>query len=266
MTDAGLAQALIPSLSYDYIVYAVDINPEIYTLYSSKTNVIPLVADITMTDALIQIKTEIEKTTQIIDLIIHFAGIVCLGSCVEVSPQVLEKVLQVNLIGMYRVNFVFFPLIQKPGGRIIMVSSEYGRLLGLPFHSFYTLSKHALEIYSDSLRRELASFGIKVIKIRPGAFATKMQKQIRKQFDDLLNTTVYFQTPLIKMSSLMDRELIRAKNPNKIVRTFQKAISSRHPRLAYNVGQSWKMKFLNGCPARMQDWLLNHVLQSNHSH
>ena len=84
------------------------------------------------------------------------------------------------------------------------------------------MSKHALEIYNDSLRRELALFGIKVIKIRPGAVKTSMQANVTRQFERLLANTEHFAIPLTKRQMMMLNELKDAKDPKKIVKTFKK--------------------------------------------
>jgi short-subunit dehydrogenase len=56
-------------------------------------------------------------------------------------------------------------------GRVVNISSIHGKL-AMPFAGAYAASKFGLEGYSDSLRRELMLFGIKVILIEPGSVAT----------------------------------------------------------------------------------------------
>jgi len=56
-------------------------------------------------------------------------------------------------------------------GRIVNISSVAGRIAP-PFVGDYAMSKHALEAFSDSLRRELTIYGIDVVVIGPGAIAT----------------------------------------------------------------------------------------------
>lgn len=253
---SGLAQAVINDLKTDYIIFAIDKNPAIIDLYKSQENIIAYVCDITNSLQIEEIKSEISKNTQKLDLLINFASIVELGSVIEVSPATFEKTMNVNVIGMYKINHAFFSLIKQGKGRIIMVSSEYGKLLGLPFHSFYTISKHALETYADSLRREVQAFGVKVIKIRPGSFKTEMVDNIQNQFRRLVQETVLYKKPLMKMQKMMIGELQSAQSPHLIVKVFRKAIYRKYPRLAYNVHNSLKMKLLNLLPARLQDWIL----------
>lgn len=68
---------------------------------------------------------------------------------------------------MHRVTETFFPLLENSKGRIIMMNSDSG-FFATPFFGPYCASKFALEDYSDSLRRELLFYDIKVILIQPG--------------------------------------------------------------------------------------------------
>ena len=251
----GLAREIINSVKEDYTVFALDISPSVNEIFNSSASVIPIICDITDKEEVTRAKTEIEAYTRKIDLVINFAGIVILGSVVENSEEALKKILDVNLIGMYNINKIFFENILAAKGRIINVSSEYRKLDAVPFHSFYTLSKHAVEIYSDSLRREISPFGIKVVKIRPGSFKTDMQKGITAQFDRLVQSTGHLEKPLFKMKNIMLKELDKAADKNKIVKKFRKAIYSERPKLAYNIHNSFKMKLLSVLPAKIQDFI-----------
>jgi short-subunit dehydrogenase len=253
---SGLAQALISAIKDNFVIFALDINPSIIDLYNKEQNIHCFSCDVTDIVEIQTVKEKILKMTTALDLLINFASVVELGSVVEVKPQAFEKSISVNVLGMYQINHAFFPLIKQGKGRIIMMSSEYGRLLGLPFHSFYTISKHAMEIYSDSLRREVRPFGVKVIKIRPGSFKTEMVRKIQKQFEVLVDQTILYNKPLMKMQKMMINEIKRAQNPNRIIKVFRYAIYKKHPRLAYNIHNSLKMKLLNILPHRLQDWIL----------
>ncbi|XP_063789642.1 retinol dehydrogenase 16-like isoform X3 [Pseudophryne corroboree] len=81
-----------------------------------------------------------------------------------------HRVLDVNLIGLIEVTLKFLPLLKKAQGRIVNVASVMGRL------AFggggYCLSKCGVESFSDSLRRDMQHFGMKVSIIEPGFFKT----------------------------------------------------------------------------------------------
>ena len=84
---------------------------------------------------------------------------------------------EVNVFGQIAVTQAFLPLMgadihfKGNPGRIVMMSSVSGKM-SYPFIGPYCASKHALEALSDSLRRELQLFGIKVILIEPGPVKT----------------------------------------------------------------------------------------------
>lgn len=250
--SSGLAQSLIDELiKEDYIIIATDIVDT--SIKNSK--VIYIHMDVTSEESVQNAYNEVLKITDELYSVINFAGSVILGSMVELSTNNLEKIININLIGMYRVNQIFFPMIKKAKGRYINISSEYGVLDAIPFHTFYTLSKHAVEVYNDGLRRELKGQGIKVIKIRPGAFKTKMQAGIGSQFNNLVDETKLYKEPLLKMKHIMDKELQKAKHPKKFVKVALKAVNSKRPKLCYKVNNSLKMKLLSVLPDRLQDYI-----------
>lgn len=253
--SGGLASQIIDTINKDFIVIAIDKNPAVIDKYKNNVNIHPFVCDITDKNSVLFTKEKVKELTTHIDLIINFAGVVILGSTLEIDSERALNVLKVNVIGMYNINQTFIDMLDTTS-RIINVSSEYGVLDALPFHSFYTMSKHAVEIYNDSLRRELNFKGIKVIKIRPGAFKTNMQGNILNQFDELVKETKMYEKPLMKMKHIMVKELDKAKDTSKIVKVFKNAIYNKHPRIVYNVNNSFKMKLLSSLPDTLQDKIL----------
>ncbi|XP_030876545.1 retinol dehydrogenase 16-like, partial [Leptonychotes weddellii] len=78
------------------------------------------------------------------------------------------KILDVNLLGLLEVTLSLLSLVRKARGRVVNVSSIMGRLS--LFGGGYCISKYGVEAFSDSLRRELSYFGVKVAMIEPGYF------------------------------------------------------------------------------------------------
>ena len=250
--SGGLASQIISMLSNDFIIIALDKNSNVLEIYKNKTNVFPYICDITDNNSVLTVKEKVNSFTSHLDLIINFAGVVILGSTLEIPPEKALKVLNVNVMGMYNINQAFIDMLDN-SSRIINVSSEYGVLDALPFHSFYTMSKHAVEIYNDSLRRELNFKGIKVIKIRPGAFKTNMQGGILNLFDKMVEDTTRYKSPLTKMQFIMKNELVKAKDPKYFVKVFLKALNAKKPKRYYNVNNSFKMKLYTILPNGMKD-------------
>lgn len=256
-SSSGLAKATIEELlKKDFIVFAGDIaNKEI----KKEGNIHYLPLDLTSNDSLKAFYNYVSNITDHVDVVSSFAGIVILGSYVEKDLDALERIFNINVNGTYKLNNIFFPLVNKCKGRYINISSEYGIIPALPIHGFYPLSKHALEIYNDSLRRELAKLGIKVIVIRPGAFKTSMQQGITSQFEKLVQETKYHQKILRMMKKMVIGELNKAKDPIKLARVYAKAATKKRPRKRYNVCNSFLMKLYTICPSFIKDWLFKKV-------
>ncbi|MBQ8468158.1 MAG: SDR family NAD(P)-dependent oxidoreductase [Clostridia bacterium] len=255
---SGLAQASIKELvKRDYVVFSLDIaHKEIKV--EGNIHYVPL--DVLSDESFADAKKYVASVTNKVDLLSCFAGIVTLGSLVELPTNTLDKIVGVNLLGTYKLNATFFEMVKNAGGRIINISSEYAKICGLPFHGYYTITKHALDTYSESLRRELSYVGIKVICIRPGAFKTNMQGGITNQFEKVVLNTKLYREPLEKMSGMMTSELNKAKPAEIFAKTFIKAATSKHPKRVYKVNNSFKMKLLSALPTAVQDWALKKFL------
>ncbi len=102
------------------------------------------------------------------DALIQCAGILVLGSCEETETEEFRKVIDTNYLGMVRMNREVLPLMRKRGGGKIVLFSSINGLLGIPFQSAYTASKHAIEGYAECLALEVKPFGIQVMLVEPG--------------------------------------------------------------------------------------------------
>lgn len=102
------------------------------------------------------------------DVLVCAAAVLVLGSCEQTAISELEKVMSTNLIGAARMVKLALPHMREAGsGKIVLFSSING-LLGIPFQSAYTASKHALEGYAECLAMETARLGIQVCLVEPG--------------------------------------------------------------------------------------------------
>ncbi|XP_031154015.1 retinol dehydrogenase 7-like isoform X1 [Sander lucioperca] len=160
-----------------------------------------------------------------------------------------KDMIAVNLCGVIDVTLSVLPLIKKARGRVVNVASVFGRVT--PFGGPYCVSKYGVESFNDSLRLNMAPFGIKVACIEPGFFKTNvtdvvgMQNNLRKLWDRLpqdvkddygptfLNDSLEMLTQRFKM--LTDSNLM------KVVSCMEHAISAVHPRTRYSAG--WDAKF-----------------------
>jgi NAD(P)-dependent dehydrogenase (short-subunit alcohol dehydrogenase family) len=88
--------------------------------------------------------------------------------------------MNVNVYGPYRVTKAFAPLIIESKGRISTTGSISGILSGTLFGP-YSMSKHAMEAYTDSLAMEMERFGVQVSVIEPGNYPSNIGKTLAKR-------------------------------------------------------------------------------------
>lgn len=125
--------------------------------------------DASMTDAVGQILQERNR----IDVLVNNAGYGSYGSVEEVPLEEARRQFEVNVFGLARLTQLVLPSMrEKRSGRIINVSSIGGRIYE-PLGAWYHATKFAVEGLSDSLRLEVAPFGIDVTIIQPGPIRTE---------------------------------------------------------------------------------------------
>jgi len=100
------------------------------------------------------------------------AGIAVAGPLEFLPLEAFRRQMEVNVTAVVAVTQGMMPLLrQVPGSRIVITGSMSGKLAA-PLMGAYSASKFAIEGLTDSLRRELIPFGIKVSLIEPGQIKT----------------------------------------------------------------------------------------------
>ena len=105
--------------------------------------------------------------------VVNNAGVNVLAPLIEIDEAELDFLFDVNIYGPYRITKAFAPLIIESQGRIINISSISGTLSG-PLYGIYSMSKHALEAYTDTLAIEMGLLGVKVSAVEPGNYKTNI--------------------------------------------------------------------------------------------
>jgi len=227
----------------------------------TRDGVTALRMDVTDTASITRVRGEVERalgTTPLIALV-NNAGIPAAGPLELFPLDELRRVLEVNLIGVVAVTQAFLPLLKVSRGRIVNMSSVAGRG-ALPFVGPYTASKFGLEAISDSLRRELLPFGVRVIVIEPGSFKTAIWSKV-----EAMDLRRYVGTPYESVLARFRRASLRgaerAPPPDKVVRAVWRALNARRPRLRVMVTpHGWLDRIPLWIPDRWLDWLTYRLL------
>jgi NAD(P)-dependent dehydrogenase (short-subunit alcohol dehydrogenase family) len=114
--------------------------------------------------------------------LVNNAGVTIPGPLEYLALENFRQQLEINLIGQLAVTQACLPLIRLAHGRIVTISSVAGRLT-MPFNGAYSAAKHAPEALCDTLRLELAPWGIQVSLVQPGNIATSMGEKLLRNTD-----------------------------------------------------------------------------------
>ncbi|XP_070771115.1 retinol dehydrogenase 1 [Enoplosus armatus] len=200
------------------------------------------------------------------------------GRSVPIGPtewmrlEDFTKVLDVNLIGVIEVTLQFLPLMKKAQGRVVNVASILGRLSLTG--GGYCLSKWGVEAFSDSLRRDMRHFGIKVSIIEPGFFKTgvtrldlieadlrRLWTRLPQHVKDSYGVT-YFDDYLKAQDFSMG--ILCSSDLSKVTWCMEHALTARFPRTRYGAGWDAKLFWipLSYLPSFVSDFVINVLLPS----
>jgi NAD(P)-dependent dehydrogenase (short-subunit alcohol dehydrogenase family) len=207
-----------------------------------------LAMDVTDEAAMVKGIETIIKAEGRIDVLINNAGFGSYGAIEEMSIADAKYQLDVNVFGAARLAQLVIPYMRKEHfGRIINISSIGGKL-ALPLGGWYHASKFALEALSDSLRMEVAQFGIDVVVIEPGGVKSEWagiaaDNLVKNSGDGVYKKLVDSFSKGLKMADKGSPE------PIVIVNLVRKAIEAKKPKTRYAAGFMAK-------PALFMRWLL----------
>ena len=119
-----------------------------------------------------------------LDVVINNAGVGVLGLQEQFTPDDFQRLFDINVFGVQRVNRAVLPYLRKQGsGLLIHISSLLGRI-SLPFYGPYNASKWALEALAENYRYELAGFGVDSCIVEPGGYPTSFMTNLMKPSDN----------------------------------------------------------------------------------
>ncbi|MEJ2383512.1 MAG: SDR family oxidoreductase [Xanthomonadales bacterium] len=167
--------------------------------------------------------------------LVNNAGVFIGGPLIEVPVEELEWLMDVNVTGVYRVTQAFAPMIIDAKGRITTISSISG-INTSRFMGPYSMSKHAVEAYTDALAVEMAKFGVAVSAVEPGNYNSEIGTSARQRLAGKLSpeTSEYYGEELTEwLDGSWERD--RYKEPDEVSEAVQHFFASDAPLRRYMV-------------------------------
>ena len=129
------------------------------------------------------VRQVVEKEGRI-DVLVNNAGMGIGGPLEFATEEEIRLQMDTNFMGLVHCVDAVLPYMRQQKSGKIFAMSSIGGLMGLPFQGFYSASKFAIEGYCEALRLETKSFGIQVVVLRPGDFATGFTGSRKKVADE----------------------------------------------------------------------------------
>jgi NAD(P)-dependent dehydrogenase (short-subunit alcohol dehydrogenase family) len=190
--------------------------------------------DVTDDNSVRQCIQQIQHEQGRLDVVVNCAGYGIAGAVEETSPQEAIAQFDTNFFGAHRVCRAVLPIMRKQKSGVIINISSLAGLMAVPFQSFYSASKFAMEGMTEALRMEVRPLGIRVVLIEPGDFKTDFPAN-RTSSADSQKSDVY-RDALERSVGVMREEEKLGKVPLPVARLIERIIASPSPRLRYTIG------------------------------
>lgn len=187
-----------------------------------------------------------------LDGLVHSAGIGEIGHLAAWQEADVLRLFETNVFGLMRLTQALLPRVLAARGRIVHIGSMGGSITQ-PLYGPYTMSKHALEAYSECLRQELAPHSVAVSIVQPGAVATRIgasaaagtQARLAAtpppfQADAQAALRAMSATPAASPEAPESAGNRRPAPPQEVARVVVQALTGPCPQARYLVGTRWE--------------------------
>lgn len=176
--------------------------------------------------------TIIEKEGRI-DILINNAGVGITGPIEETPEEEIKNAFDTNYHGPLNVIKAVLPLMRKQREGLIINITSIAGYMGLPYRGIYSATKAALEITTEAYRMEIKQFGIQMVNIAPGDFATNIAAG--RYHSPVLDNSPY-KKAYSSTLAIMDAHVDEGEDPIKMAEVVYKVIQTPLPKVRYLVG------------------------------
>jgi NAD(P)-dependent dehydrogenase (short-subunit alcohol dehydrogenase family) len=203
----------------------------------------PLIIDITNPDHIRALATRVHGDPQgrTVRALVNNAAIAVNAPVEAFAIDEWRRLFEVNLFGHIAVTQTLLPALIRSKGRLINISSVGGRI-AMATYGPYAGTKFALEAVSDSLRREIAPFGVHVVVVEPGAVRTEMAGGAIATAHELALAMTPEQSQryagLVQAITAQTASFTASGLPaDAAAKVIAKAVMARKPRTRYTIGR-----------------------------
>ncbi|MEM9384948.1 MAG: SDR family oxidoreductase [Pseudomonadota bacterium] len=168
--------------------------------------------------------------------LVNNAGVFLFDPLIEVSEADMQFIMDVNVMGPYRVTKAFAPLIIASEGRITSTGSVAG-LFSAALFGPYGMSKHAMEAYTDALAGEMAKFDVDVSIVEPGNFRSNIMKNMHRRLEQLDRgeRTSAFREEIARFASFTQQDRSHHADPQPVADAVLDFLTAEDPKMRYLV-------------------------------
>ena len=212
--------------------------------------------DVLQKESILNAVQEIVHREGRLDVLVNNAGMGITGPLEETPTEEMRKVYETNFFGAIEMIKAVLPVMREQGaGRIINITSIAG-YMGLPYRGIYSATKASLEIITESLSMEVRDFGIVVVSMAPGDFATNIAAG---RFHSPVLTDSPYRDAYSKNLHMMNSHVSGGDDPEAMARRILAVIERADPRIHYKVGaflQKFSIVLKRILPDRVYERLL----------
>ncbi|MFX0172353.1 MAG: SDR family oxidoreductase [Candidatus Hodarchaeota archaeon] len=238
--SSGIGRMVTEFLSRKgHLVYACARKESDIKNLNSLDNVISFRLDVTKPDEVLKVVDRVKKEEKGLYAIVNNAGISDHWPILETDEEMLNRVFDVNVYGPLRITNALFSFLIESKGRIVNISSVSGLFTPI-FAGTYSMSKHALEAWSNALSQELKDYNVKVSIIEPGNFKTNIfnstAQLVLERFQQPIDSTFKKELEgIFAIGSQADEEFEKYPSPEKVANAVMDALFNENPKTRYLV-------------------------------
>ncbi|MBM4187450.1 MAG: SDR family NAD(P)-dependent oxidoreductase [Gemmatimonadetes bacterium] len=170
--------------SRGFFVYATARKPEDLAALDRIPNVKSIRLDVTAPAEIAAAVEAVRQGGRGLYGLVNNAGGAIVGPLIEHEETEMAWQFDVNVYGPWRLVKAFAPMLIESKGRITNISSVSGVLSG-PMLGAYSMTKHALEAFTDALGAEMARFGVVVNAVEPGNYRSEAGRAALSRLGDV---------------------------------------------------------------------------------